>query len=357
MLKKIISVSLIIVLMLSLMLLVPASPATATAVEAENRTVESILDEYYDRSFASAVSGVSLCSSGETLEEETIRALNDAGYEAYHITADNYDTLEAQLATSFSSMGLSRDSSYILTFGNERSVTDPFPKYDNIEEPGQASEFWYEYNGSSFKMRFATIAPTATDGMVVTSAYALSKNDLVKHAIQTLLEGMLVAVADGIFESAHIGTIGSLLLSRPSDGTYVELIPDSLVVHAQSFWTIQFIQVWDVNSSRWDSPYLSEYVTSNAKCAGWVYDADTNESVWCEGPWQKAKIYSSQYHDLETRKVNAMHAYDLGQIQGDCVYEVAFYVKNKNVTISANTAGKKMFTHKRSFSTVTPPID
>lgn len=88
-------------------------------------TIEEILNEYHQKSFREQTTGISLCSDGKTLEEETVEALNNAGYEAYHVTEDNYHDLQTALQTDFESMGLSSNSSYIITFsGDENQKTD-----------------------------------------------------------------------------------------------------------------------------------------------------------------------------------------------------------------------------------------
>ena len=104
----------------------------------ETRTVEDILNEYHEKSFAleTAEAGTNPAfrsgrsgSSGKSLEEETVEELTAAGYEAYHVTSSNYGELEANLHTDFADMGLDPEGSYIIVL-TEKTIpikTIPIP--------------------------------------------------------------------------------------------------------------------------------------------------------------------------------------------------------------------------------------
>lgn len=109
-------------------MLVPFTPAVAADDTVPRPTVEEILSEYHEKAFEAEVieqtSGASTYSrsagnSGKTLEEETVDTLNAAGYEAYNVTSENYETLEEQLQTDFAQMGLDPDGSYIIALSGE----------------------------------------------------------------------------------------------------------------------------------------------------------------------------------------------------------------------------------------------
>ena len=62
--------------------------------------------------FAMLVPFVPAVAANDTPARPTVETLNEAGYEAYNVTADNYDTLEDQLQTDFAEMGLDPNGSY-----------------------------------------------------------------------------------------------------------------------------------------------------------------------------------------------------------------------------------------------------
>lgn len=115
----------IIAILLSCVMLVSISPVVAAEdVPAEPRpTVDEILNEYHQKSFEAALSAQTDTArtytnrSGEgsqTLEQETVNALTSAGYEAYNVTADNFDSLQTSLATNFEKMGMTKEGSYFI---------------------------------------------------------------------------------------------------------------------------------------------------------------------------------------------------------------------------------------------------
>lgn len=69
-------------------------------------TIEEILNDYHSKAFeaqtAQEEAGTySRSASGtvKTLEQETVEQLTAAGYEAYNVTGDNFDSLEDSLQT------------------------------------------------------------------------------------------------------------------------------------------------------------------------------------------------------------------------------------------------------------------
>jgi hypothetical protein len=87
-------------------MLVTSSPVLAAGNTPAKPTVEEILNEYQQKAFEAEsaettdnTTTYSNRSSTRTLEQETVDALNAAGYEAYNVTPSNYHTLEAKINT------------------------------------------------------------------------------------------------------------------------------------------------------------------------------------------------------------------------------------------------------------------
>lgn len=104
MVRKLISITLCALMLLCIG--VPALAATNNTAPTETQTVEDILNEYHEKSFAlettqsgtgPAARSSRSSSSGKSLEEETVEELTAAGYEAYHVTSSNYEELETSL--------------------------------------------------------------------------------------------------------------------------------------------------------------------------------------------------------------------------------------------------------------------
>ena len=102
-------------------------PAVAADTMSATPTVEEILSEYHRKAFEAQIQGDTESAStwsrrsgkAKTLEQETVDILADAGYEAYNVTADNYEALEEELHTDFADMGLVPEGSYIIVINGE----------------------------------------------------------------------------------------------------------------------------------------------------------------------------------------------------------------------------------------------
>lgn len=136
-------------------LLASLSPAVAADEMSAPPTVEEILNEYHQKAFEAKMQGDTGNASawslrgGQTLEEETVDTLTEAGYEAYNVTADNYESLQTELKTDFSDMGLDPNGSYIIVISGEDPTEpvstggastynlNPLPGEDQAPEGGQ----------------------------------------------------------------------------------------------------------------------------------------------------------------------------------------------------------------------------
>lgn len=350
--RKLLSVML--ALMLLFTMAVPAFAATNDTEPTEIRTVEEILSEYHEKSFAaemaeetgtpSAYSNRNR-SSGKSLEEETVEELRTAGYEAYHVTSSNYDALEDSLKTDFEEMGLDTDGSYIITIsgepsGNSRGVDPPSKDF---YDGGGTSTFTYTYNGATYTMRYVTVTPTANSGLMVTSTYNLSNINNIPEYIGEFGSTFLTTAIDTV---AHvpIATIISLLGSMATDSNYMILDPGSFVILASTAWTRIYIQVLD-STNYWNNAQCSEYAISRARCAGYLYNIREHAPEWTTGYQYSNTVYSRYYNDITQRKFYAVNGFLSGTIRYDITGDIRFYFKSNTNEINFNDSTAPLFTH------------
>ena len=166
-----------IALLLTFAMLVPFTPAVAADDNVPRPTLEEILSEYHQKAFEAeaaeqtgraSTNSRSVGNPGKTLEQETVDTLNATGYEAYNVTSENYETLEKQLQTDFSEMGLDPDCSYIIAISGEESsagnnARGPNPGIVPALPPdggGSPTLFEHTYNGKTYHMRYVTVVAT-----------------------------------------------------------------------------------------------------------------------------------------------------------------------------------------------------
>lgn len=363
----------VIAMILVFAMLVPLSSAVAADEMSAKPTVEEILDEYHRKAFEREMQGDTETAStwsrrggsAKTLEEETVETLTNAGYEAYNVTAENYDTLEAQLYTDFSQMGLDPNGSYIVvisgedgeTSGNSAGANSRARPEIDIEGPpdGGASSFSYTYNGQSYFMRYATVT---SDTLREGGSYTEKDVDRFAYMLENLFTTGLVALGDAIEDKIPFGTTASLLLDRPDDYVYVELSVNDFSIISYSRWVCEYIQVWDEENQEWVTSQMSEYVTSSAFGAGFVGIPGTITEVATATEAVTRNSFSTLFFDLEKRKAEAMKAYDRYTIYTDCVDRIEFYMGDENGEIIYETEegsiAEPLFVHKRKTTMVLP---
>ena len=317
---------------------------SATAEAAPAPTIEEILNEYHQRSFENAqgtgASANARSIGGKTLEQETVDALNAAGYEAYNVTAENYDALEASLQTDFAEMGLSPNGTYIITISGEKTspndgnialpagndVTLP-PHIGGDDTPGQYPAFSYNYNGNTYVMRYVTVTATENTNLGYAHTFELI-NDTTLADQEAFMSHYLNILSFDDYWSA-IATIYSLI---------VDILPDvpptthcSLAYTACCDWTITYTQVYNSNTNKWKASSGVEYVNVQDFINFTYYNAGTFEQIRSAGI--QPKIYSQYYNDKAYIKQIAAYAFERNMLLMDTVDEVTFkYNGNTIVT-------------------------
>lgn len=373
-------------------MVLPMFSASAVEESAARPTIEEILNGYHEKAFAAQTAeengGASTYArsgsgSSQTLEQETVDELTAAGYEAYHVTGDNYEALEETLHTDFAEMGLDPNSSYVVVISGEESdnnpnsnpnsrVIDP-PTYEDFDDGSDVGDgggiggsggdngdtsanvqFEYVYEGCTYIMRYVTVTSTGADALARYSEYTPQEANQATYFVQNLFSSILVGAADSISDKIPFGTLASLLFSSPDDHIYTEIAPNSFSIHATSFWSCIYIQVWDETAKCWTTAQLTEYVTSVAYCAGFTCNPDTGEPEPIVSEAKHIKTYSRLYFDEEQRKLEAMIAYGKGMVYPSTVDKVDFYVLTQDGEILFASEGDPLFSHTMSVHPIYP---
>ena len=359
MFKKVIFIALVIC-----MLAVVITTASAATNTEPVRSIEEILNEYHTKASSEqssknrAVSNNSRSYNGNTptLEQETVSQLTAAGYEAYNVTADNYNSLENELQTSFAGLGIDPKYSYVLVVSGEENPEDTSngarvvqpPSYEDFDG-GSGNTFVYTYMGKSYYMRYVTLTAASAPSLHVSSEYKLSKIPNIYNYITDLLDASLAVGADAVAK-VPLSTFLALVCNWTSDDNLTIQSPGQINIYADTVWTRQYIQVWDTDRQVWCTAQCSSYATSKASCVGgYVYNADTNSSHFINGPEFSQTVYSYKYNNKEQRKVDAMTAYFLNSTNTDYVGSIGFYFVRDNNTILFS-GNSPLFTHREDHS-------
>ncbi len=353
MLKKLILFTLVFAL------LAPISPVLAAENYAITQSAEDILNEYLQKiikqKMNTAFGSVATYSDSfdnNTSAQETIKQLTSAGYEAYHVTPSNYQSIEAALHTDLSSLGLNEDDSYILTFNNIDSyIIDPGGIGNSgdqsfVEGGGSGStpnsSFSYVYNGEQYTMRQITVSYDSSPDMCDFSNYTISDISRLAGRTDDIISYLACAAIDEITsEVGPIASIGSLLLDLLTDDSHTHSTEYALSLFSSTLWTWDCIQVF--SDGTWCTVQKSLSAYSSAYCSGYIYDEDRGKIQYTSDEVVK-HFYSPKYTQLSLRCFDAAYAFEHGTILFDRTGDIGFYFYNKdNISIKAD--GSALFYH------------
>ena len=359
--KKAIAIILICVMLVSI------SPAVAADDAPVKPTIEEILNDYHQKTLESRTANErgaaanysrNSNSGSKSLEQETVDILTAAGYEAYNVTSDNYATLETELKTDFAEMGIDPNGSYIVAVGGQDSnITKSDSRAINLpsEEDfgGQDGSFTYTYNGTTYIMRFVTVTAADDPGFRVSTAYSLSNIDNKPNIIGDILSTTLSMAIDSKTGKIPIGTILSLLggwIPRDNQGNLLVLDSNTIIIHAETVWTRNYIQIWHSGYGRWYTAQSSAYANSLAYCAGTAYDSALNRPVPVIGEPQSKTTYALYYNNTEQRKIIAVESYVAGIYSHAFTGDIGFYLVEETGEINFNETQDPLFAHEDPFN-------
>lgn len=281
--------------------------------------------------------------------------LNAAGYEAYNVTSTNYEALESQLNTDFADMGLVSDGSYIITIHDENydnNIANGVNPDVTIDQPDEDSggngTFTYTYNGTTYTMRYMTVASTGTY-MQDQGDYKLTPSDWWGDATTSFLPNLFVTATDHATKKFHLGTIASFLLDLMGSSNYTRLQPNTLTIISQTNWDCDILQIWDDYSSQWKSAQVSARAISTSYSTGLIYDPDIRKHITYVGDSYVLQTTSPKYTNYSQRKLDAVSAYTRGAKSYDPTGDIEFYLGNEEGEIVYTSGNSPIFTHSEEW--------
>lgn len=340
---------------MSCVMLVSISPAVAAEDAPVKPTVEEILNDFHQKAFAAESANErgatttysrSASSDNDSLVQETVDTLNAAGYEAYNVTASNYEALETELKTDFASMGLDPNGSYIVVISGEddsnsgtpNSRAGRLPEQIIIDDgSGAPTHFYYTYEEETYAMRYVTVTPA--DKATLTRQFGFgfdrAENDSQWASVfDAVFSAVIEEAADqAIAELTDFPVVSIISLvtdiaaafpnSRPTVQGY-----DGFTVSGATSWTLQYIEVYDSANSKWFASQLSEYAISTVQPIHWVYDIDLEDHIPITGSTITFRNDSPFYNDVEYRKSVAAEYYQVRLRVSDYTEDIVFSITN-----------------------------
>ena len=311
-------------------MLVPLSPAVAADEPTSQPTIEEILNAYHAKAFEAqaaeengGAATYSRRSSTQTLEQETVAELTAAGYEAYNVTGENYETLEETLNTDFAEMGLNPDSSYVVVISGEDPAAqsnanaraiDP-PTADNLDgDISSGTSFLYHSDGSTdYLMRRITITAANDSGYLFSDEHDLINDSSSIEFIERILNHIISTYLDDK-SGCSLGTILGLL-----GVDFVDIAPSqycTIKLYVGANRSRTYTQVFHYDASKesggtWVSHYSVEHARVATHVHGQYYDSAIDGFVSYTSPDAIKHFYSENYYNHTAQnEFAAAYAYD-----------------------------------------------
>lgn len=319
---------------LALAVIMASSSVNVLAEETETTKrqsddIERVLEEYY-----SGVSNIESTENNyvrkmatrENLQYSAVQELNQLGYEAYVVNSDSYNDVERALGTDLESLGVNSEGSYIVVVHGDEN--------DNTISPRSTigSSFTYNYNGSSYVLRYVTVSSNDNSMMVKANSENVL-NSKSKEIIKNFLDASLGVIISSYSEI--LGFVGDVLgLSISNFGTSSN---SSIYLHGSTIWTRQYTQVYSTYSGSWLNGSYTEY----ARCAqflGGYYINQNGASIQVDTSELVTNKYSSRYFDAAWKKENAV----IGFLN-------SYTISDRTGTISYTYNGNVLFSHAENF--------
>lgn len=269
--------------------------------------------------------------------QETVDTLNAAGYEAYNLTASNYDTLETELKTDFASKGLDPNGSYIVVISGEDNGNSSNPNARGLSLPGQdiadddggaPTFFQYTYEGQTYWMRYVTV--TTADRSTLTRQLTFGVNRTQNTSIWGSIFDSVFSYTIDTAAKVPITTIASLLTAILGNDLPTAQSYDSFIIGGATTWTLQSIEVYDFENEVWVDSQCSEYAITTWSPRHWVYDASIADHVEVLGENITFRTDSDYYFNTTYRKQLAAEYYSFGSRMLDFTNDIVISLENLN---------------------------
>lgn len=322
-------------------MLVSASPAVAAEDTPVKPTIEEILNDYHQKAFearsaedAGETTTYSNRSSSKTLEQETVDTLNAAGYEAYNVTASNYDVLEAELNTDFASIGLSPNSSYVIVISGEdtNNAKNARKPGDNLITPtpdplqGSDTLFMHTYEGETYTMRYLTITAndtTATSAYTASGISSLINNNTLPYQ-SIILDCAIVVYSIFDVDVSFVSTVSNWLDELHHGPEIYSTGLQNSYLCGEIAWVRTFTQVYDYYEEEWVSAYSVEYANITSSLVTNIYNPDTNFFEPHETQYKYSTKHSPEYNNTTLRKDQAAYCYEHYLLEYDTTGSIVF---------------------------------
>ena len=306
-------------------MLVPFTAAAAVDEPSATPTVEEILSEYHRKAFEAQTQGDSDSAStwsrrsndGKTLEQETVDTLTEAGYEAYNVTADNYDTLEAELKTDFANLGLDPEGSYIIVIhGEEETPANPdgnngatpysVPEMEQDDLFGDSS-FLHTYDGKTYLMRYVTITAADKPDYARYEEYDLLNNESDASVVESFFNTLIGVGLDEMMPEQYIGTVLSMFGINFVD--IPSVINTTLTLEVRVNWTRVYTEVYDSSQEEWYTALYVDRVRIATAIEHNYYDPSEDGMVETQTPDHVTYKDAEFYDNIDWRKNAAIYLF------------------------------------------------
>lgn len=333
--KKLISLILVLVMVMSL------NPVAYSAKPTANKSVEEILNAYHSKisSISNDVTNRSTYSLNAVrdknqIKQETMEELAIAGYEAYDVNPETYESVSDALQTDLSALGIDSEGSYIVVVSGEptdNSGVAPAAVTPPPSSDGDPNAFSYTYGGEVYRLRYTMVTAAEGYGYSVAEYIDLHDNGEADYStLDSILNSAVSIVVDKLLPSTELGTLISLLGIRftPFEGTTTS----SLIYFANTHWTKIYTQVWHDELERWENGSCVEYANLQSFVDGSFFDPNKNEFVRVEDYVTTicTTVYSRYCNTFSWRKNQGVRGFLAGYCFSDQTGPVEYYFDEKN---------------------------
>ena len=236
-------------------------------------------------------------------------------------------------------MGIEADGSYIVVISGEDNdaSNNPSPRAGDLILPPHYeygddnlgdNTFSYEYNGSTYIMRYVTVSCADVIDFSRTDTCALISASANSQSINDALDSMIYLGLDAVLPQS--GTIASALgISFANINLNYSV---SLALLAVANWTRVYTQVYNENTGIWFNHSSVDYVEIIYKYTGSYVELGVGQQMIDKTITEYR--YSEHYSDTQWRKSKAARGYYLGCQYNEFVGDVAIYKIGDEVSLN-----------------------